>query len=196
MPFNIVNSLNLINDKLASSTPAFDKVSALDHMIQALNSIKADFNLMDQNLGGVGGFASIDLAVADIAALLGPLNPNSFITSGTYLPVATPVANVTAFANVFDAQWIRVRNVVNVSGVMRVTPTAITTLTGWSLTLPFVTDLTAVINLAGSFVCDHADMTPTTVLGTGGVAGQAGFTAQSVLNVSTLLTYTYQFTVV
>jgi len=53
---------------------------------------------------------------------------NQYICSGTYLPVKVSSANVSA-NTFFDAQWIRVGNVVTVSGLVNITATVATTTT-------------------------------------------------------------------
>ena len=70
------------------------------------------------------------------------------IDSGTYTPTATGITNcdsVTAFV----CAWVRVGNVVQVSGRVDVDPTASGD-TVWSLSLPVPDDLTVIGDLAGT----------------------------------------------
>ena len=74
---------------------------------------------------------------------------NQYIASGTYTPTATAAANISsATPQVF--QWIRVGNVVSVSGVVAITPTTgANTLTRIGISLPIASAMTAVTNCAG-----------------------------------------------
>lgn len=85
----------------------------------------------------------------NIIAALNTLMPGS-APSGTYTPTATGVANVTS-TTVSLHQWMRVGNVVTVSGAMTVTATAAGS-TQFRLSLPITSDITAGSNLGGAAV--------------------------------------------
>lgn len=72
---------------------------------------------------------------------------NQYITSGTYTPTLTNGVNITAETQAL-AQWMRVGNVVTVSGGMQLDPTAAATLTTFNLSLPIASNLTS--SLGGS----------------------------------------------
>jgi hypothetical protein len=72
-----------------------------------------------------------------------------FIASGTYVPTLTGITNV-ASTGVGDAQWLRVGNVVTVSGRLIVTPTAggsLTTVT--AISLPLASNITSSDQVGG-----------------------------------------------
>lgn len=82
---------------------------------------------------------------------------------GTYTPTITGVTNVTATANPLG-QWMRVGNVVTVSGQVDVDPTAGGALTQFGISLPIASDLTQLGHLAGADNYDNgAVITPTRV---------------------------------
>lgn len=72
-----------------------------------------------------------------------------YIASGTYTPTPVGVANVAAVAGRLS-QWIRVGNVVTVSGAASIDPTAAGVLTVFAIPLPVASNFTAASNLAGS----------------------------------------------
>lgn len=80
------------------------------------------------------------------------------ITSGTYSPTLSASTNV-ASSIVYDAQYMRVGNVVTVSGYISITPTAATTTTNWDLTLPIASAMTSAIHLGGTFVQEGGSAT-------------------------------------
>jgi hypothetical protein len=67
------------------------------------------------------------------------------IISGLYTPTLTDVANITSSSIPYDGdfQWLRISNVVTVSGIVNVEPTVITTTTQLDLTLPVATTIGA-----------------------------------------------------
>jgi hypothetical protein len=66
---------------------------------------------------------------------------NQYIASGTYTPTITNGANVAA-STASACQWIRVGNVVTISGKISVDPTATSTITVVTITLPIATTIT------------------------------------------------------
>lgn len=70
------------------------------------------------------------------------LNGAATITSGTYAPTLTIVANLDATPTPFTAQYIRVGNVITVSGKVLVNPTTTLTLTQLGISLPIASALT------------------------------------------------------
>lgn len=73
---------------------------------------------------------------------------NQYIASGTYTPTISNTTNVDA-STAQVCQWMRVGNVVTVSGQVDIDPTAATPVT-FNLSLPIVSALAAVNQLAGS----------------------------------------------
>lgn len=64
---------------------------------------------------------------------------NQYIASGTYTPTVTAVANCTATSS-GPCNWIRVGNVVTVSGILAVDPTSATTFTSVGISLPIASN--------------------------------------------------------
>lgn len=77
--------------------------------------------------------------------------PSGGGTSGTYTPTATPGANVTGVST-YQCQWLRVGNMVTVSGRVAVLPTAGGPPQHWTLSLPISSAFTAPENLGGAGV--------------------------------------------
>jgi hypothetical protein len=73
---------------------------------------------------------------------------NQYIASGTYTPTLTNVANV-AVSVAGVCQWIRVGNVVTVSGQVQVDPTAGTTFTEVDMSFPIASNITTASQAAG-----------------------------------------------
>lgn len=65
---------------------------------------------------------------------------NQYVASGTYTPTVTAVANCTATSS-GPCNWIRVGNVVTVSGIVAIDPTVAATLTSVGISLPIASNL-------------------------------------------------------
>lgn len=118
---------------------------------------------------------------------------NQYIASGTYTPTMTGVLNVSA-ANGLKSQWMRVGNVVTVSGSCQITTAAATT-TSCGMELPIPSNLASpgdcigtiqqnigtpvagLLSLAGDTVNDRANIT---------------FTAVAASNNTYYFTFTYE----
>lgn len=87
-----------------------------------------------EKIPGVQGGGNVNITPAQIATYLG-------INSGTYTPTATNVSNCAAIT-MDGAQWLRVGNIVTVSGRAQITPTAGATLTRLRITLPVSSNFT------------------------------------------------------
>lgn len=82
-------------------------------------------------------------------------------SSGTYTPTYTNVTNVTSTTLRGDAQWMRVGNVVTVSGqVAVVTTAAANALTEVGISLPVASNFTANNQAGGSFVAQFTGQFP------------------------------------
>lgn len=76
---------------------------------------------------------------------------NQFIASGTYTPTLTNATNVASSSNAGAANWMRVGNVVTVSGGVNITPTAGGGAgTELRLSLPIAATFAALSNLGGA----------------------------------------------
>lgn len=76
---------------------------------------------------------------------------NQYIASGTYTPSATLVANCDAVTPL-ACQWMRVGNVVTVSGALTADPTVSGNTTTFRLTLPIASDFTNAQHAGGASV--------------------------------------------
>lgn len=74
---------------------------------------------------------------------------NQFVGSGTYTPTLTSVTNI-AGATAYESQYIRVGNVVTVSGQIDIDPTANSVATELGISLPIASDLAAARQCAGT----------------------------------------------
>ena len=79
-----------------------------------------------------------------------PVSTDGNIFSGTYTPTLTDTTNI-ASSTAFQCQYIRVGNVVTVSGRVTIDPTSSGTLTELSMTLPVDAALADQEELAGVF---------------------------------------------
>jgi hypothetical protein len=79
-----------------------------------------------------------------------PVSTDGNIFSGTYTPTLTDTTNI-ASSTAFQCQYIRVGNVVTVSGRVTIDPTSSSTLTELSMTLPVDATFTEGEELAGVF---------------------------------------------
>jgi hypothetical protein len=88
---------------------------------------------------------------ADVTGLATIAATVALITSGTYLPALTNVANLAA-STAFTCQFLRVGAVVTVSGRVDVDPTAGATLTTLGISLPIASAFANAFECAGSGV--------------------------------------------
>jgi hypothetical protein len=98
--------------------------------------------------GGSGAFDTLSL------------NGLGAVTSGTYTPTLTAVSNVAA-STAYACQYMRVGNVVTVSGIADIDPTTGTTTTRIGISLPVASNFTGQQNLGGT----GAGGTPPTMYG-------------------------------
>jgi hypothetical protein len=82
-------------------------------------------------------------------AVTAPAAGDGNVFSGTYTPTLTNVTNVAASTAVI-CQYMRVGNVVTVSGTVNIDPTAASTLTVVRISLPIASAMTATTQLAGT----------------------------------------------
>ncbi len=100
-------------------------------------------------------FANDSGVWADLIASGGPASVSTLsitqgaIISGTYTPTLTNTANISSSA-ALQCQYMRVGNVVTVSGGVTLTPTLLATLTTLGVSLPISSTLSAAQNLGGA----------------------------------------------
>lgn len=97
--------------------------------------------------GSVAGGDPADLSAAQVASIVSAAVASALnITTGTYTPTLTAVANVSA-STAFLAQYFRVGNTVTVSGALLVDPTTTATNSELGISLPIAS------NFANNFEC-------------------------------------------
>ena len=74
---------------------------------------------------------------------------NQYIASGTYTPTLADVSNTSA-RTAYQGQWMRVGNVVTVSGTLDLMATLISTATRVSITLPIASTFTTSYQCSGT----------------------------------------------
>jgi len=127
-------------------------VQAQNANLQALAALSSAANRMPYFTGsGAAALASltayartlIDDADASTArATLG-------ITTGNYNPTYSNVSNCSALTAIANAQWVRIGDIVIVSGGVNIDPIGASLLTRFSMTLPVASNLANAGNLSG-----------------------------------------------
>jgi len=91
----------------------------------------------------------------DRSSVTSPASTDGNIFSGTYTPTLTSVTNIGA-STAFQCQYMRVGNVVTVSGKVSIDPTTSSILTELGMSLPVASDITAAQNIGGTFACSDS----------------------------------------
>lgn len=121
----------------------------------------------------------------------GVLSFGSVITSGTYTPTLTNVTNVTA-STAYACQYMRVGNVVTVSGKVDIDNTA-TSATELGMSLPIASNFANEQELGGTAASEVASTTVVRILGDAtNNRASFKFTAGTTSNDSYSFTFTYQ----
>ena len=84
-----------------------------------------------------------------------PRSPTAAFDSGTYTPTLTNGTNVAA-ATALECQWLRIDDIVNVSGKVNVDPTSAATTTILGVSLPISSNIGAEEDVSG--VCGQHDV--------------------------------------
>jgi hypothetical protein len=129
--------------------------------------------------GAAGSMSAADKAKLDL------------MTNGTYTPTLTNPVNLTAqVAN--QTMWVRVNNLVTVTGTLTLTPTSNSINTAIRISLPVASNLAATTDLAGVCVFSGGVQAPGSVVGNvlNDVA-TLNFVASATVASSTAFTFTY-----
>ena len=102
-------------------------------------------------------------------AVTSPVSGDGNVFSGTYTPTLTAVANIDSLTAV-SCQYMRVGDVVSVSGRIQIDPTA-AVLTQFRISLPIASNLAAIENVGGSAVA----ISPSTQLNPAAIYADAAF---------------------
>ena len=113
--------------------------------------------------------------------------------SGTYTPTITNTANLSA-SSALQAQWMRVGNVVTVSGIFIADPTLTTTSTGFDFSLPITTSFPTGYEGGGTAACAGAitENTASIVPLSGTSTAQIRWGSVDVTNLGWAWTFTYE----
>jgi hypothetical protein len=157
------------------------------NVIQALNNLSAALAGANTAPNTIAAIDEITAAIAAFGGITGP------IVSGTYLPVASGLFNVTS-ATPTVAQYMRIGHIVTVSGLVQFTPTG-AGLAIFELSLPFASVFTvATIQLAGAFNGSNlTDDVPNQLFAS--AANNAEFVTTAITGNATSATYTYTYQV-
>lgn len=117
------------------------------------------------------------------------------IRSGTYTPTLANQVNLDGTATASQAKWLRVGNVVTVSGMFTADPTLAATITSFTLTFPIATNIGATADSTGTATCGNIASMSAAIQGN--IAGDLA----TVRWISTDVTsqswsYTYTYTVI
>jgi hypothetical protein len=116
------------------------------------------------------------------------------LNAGTYTPTATVIGNLDSVTPQV-CQWLRVGNVVTVSGEITVDPTA-AALTSFRITLPVASNLASLGQLAGTGFANYGPPPNSVLIRGDAINDAATFTFQSTGAVSTGLYFSFTYLVV
>ncbi len=147
------------------------------------------------SLADNGSIVTVDSGVGFAVARTAVTSPaanDGNVYSGTYTPTVTNVANLDA-STAFAAQYMRVGNIVTVSGRVDMDPTVAGLDTQLRMTLPVASALTAGRQLGGVAFCNAVASQGAAVLADAtNDAATFQFVAVSATNVGFFFTFTYQ----
>lgn len=126
-----------------------------------------------------------------VSAIASPPGGEPLVDYGTYTPTLGGVMGNVASSAAFPCQWMRVGNIVTVSGRVAVTPTASTTHTQIGISLPVASTFTQTGQCAGTGAFEYSTVAAALVVATGTLAYLI-FTSQSTAQHSVWFTFTYQ----
>ena len=137
--------------------------SILRFQTATATSVLASRIVIDEDLAYIAsdtGFNISEVAVTTGSSAIG----NVF--SGTYTPTLTNTTNIAA-STAYASQYMRVGNVVTVSGRLNIDPTTSGAASELGISLPIASDITATTQCAGT----GSNYTTTTEVSTGGILG-------------------------
>jgi len=133
----------------AANTIAFSTGGTEEVRITSVGRVGIGTTTPSCSLDVVGGIKT------DRSSVTSPASTDGNIFSGTYTPTLTSVTNIGA-STAFQCQYMRVGNVVTVSGKVNIDPTTSGILTELGMSLPVASDITAAQNIGGTFAYSDA----------------------------------------
>jgi hypothetical protein len=150
-------------------------------IVQPANTVAIDTLLVNLGLRASGGSANF---AGNLSA------PN--LTSGTYTPTLTNVANLDS-STAYECQYMRVGNTVTVSGKVSVDPTLAATSTQLGISLPVASNFGAQEDCAGAaFASGVAGQGAAILADSTNDRAQLQFISGDVTNQAMYFTFTYQ----
>ena len=117
------------------------------------------------------------------------------VFSGTYTPTLTNVANIDSSAS-SNCQYMRVGNVVTVSGQVTIDPTVVSTNTELYMSLPIASDLSAGRNCSGTFASNSISTTNVGSIFSETTLNVANFRFMSNVATSTNFFFTFTYIII
>lgn len=151
---------------------------------------------VNADLSATGGTSQVLQQVSPGAAItVGPLTTTDIagLASGTYTPTLTNAANITA-STAFTCQYLRVGDVVTVSGQVAIDPTSATTNTTLGISLPIASNFSATEQCGGAAACGAVAGYSASIAAdaTNDTASLFFVTGTDVANRNWFFTFTYQ----
>lgn len=184
-----------INKITGSSLPSLAISGDLNTGISQINSLGADTISII-----AGGIAKLTARTYELSASIhntsgatgNHLNPS--VGSGAYSPALSNSVNIaSSFIGAF--QWLRVGNVITVSGSIDITPTANATVTSVEIALPAPTVVVGAGAIAGAASSLNGSLNPTGIIGSisavPNVRAKLAFVSGSTTNWTWLIHFTY-----
>lgn len=124
---------------------------------------------------------------AELNAAIAALN----LTSGSYTPTLTTVANISA-TTAYSCQYLRVGDMVHVSGRLDADPTAATTLTQIGISLPIASNFANSNECAGTANASHVDDSAAIAADTTNDRAQMSWICRDTTNHGMFFTFSYR----
>lgn len=179
-------TVDTVNDAVNPATFASNSIT-----LTKLQQLTATRLLGRGEGAGVGDVQQLTVGTNGLLLSGTVLDTALVLDSGTYTPTLVNVANLDA-STAFVCQYMRVGNVVTVSGRVQVDPTTIATSTVLRLSLPIPSSLTAPTQCSGVAYCPTLAAEGAAILGdTTNDAAAMQWVTGSTTNRSMQFTFTY-----
>jgi hypothetical protein len=178
-------------------------VAATDTILQAINKLNGNnglkANLASPALTGVPTAPTATLGdnttqIATTAFVTGAVS--AVATSGTYTPTFTAIQNVSSVTANGLASWIKVGNIISVTIPINITPTAATTTTIFTATIPQTRATASSISVGSGTLTSSSGFAlyPTRVLSTATTTVSATYIPSNISVGTGVITFQYDLT--